>query len=62
MARDVGTMGEIEADEMSYWTQEEYEKFIAAIKDKPQSFYDFKIVLGNLFIALAIFLMIIPKF
>ncbi len=55
-------MGEIEADEMSYWTQEEYEKFIAAIKDKPQSFYDFKIVLGNLFIALAIFLMIIPKF
>ena len=25
MARDVGTMGEKEADEMSFWTQEEYD-------------------------------------
>ena len=44
VARDVGTMGEKEADEMSFWTQEEYEKFIAAIKDKPQSFYAFEIL------------------
>ena len=27
VARDVGTMGEKEADEMSFWTQEEYESF-----------------------------------
>ena len=44
VARDVGTMGEKEADEMSFWTQEEYEKFITAIKDKPQSFYAFEIL------------------
>ena len=44
VARDVGTMGEKEADEMSFWTHEEYEKFIAAIKDKPQSFYAFEIL------------------
>ena len=44
VARDVGTMGEKEADEMSFWTHEEYEKFITAIKDKPQSFYAFEIL------------------
>lgn len=44
VARDVGTMGEKEADEMSFWTQEEYEKFIAAIKYKHQSFYAFEIL------------------
>lgn len=44
VARDVGTMGEKEADEMSFWTQEEYEKFVAVIKDKPQSFYAFEIL------------------
>jgi phage integrase len=44
VARDVGTMGEKEADEMSFWTQAEYEKFIDAIKDKPQSFYAFEIL------------------
>lgn len=44
VARDVRTMGEKEADEMSFWTQEEYEKFIAAIKDKSQSFYAFEIL------------------
>lgn len=27
VARDVGAMGEKEADEMSFWTQEEYESF-----------------------------------
>lgn len=44
VARDVGTIGEKEADEMSFWAQEEYEKFIAAIKDKPQSLYAFEIL------------------
>ena len=44
VARDVRTIREKEADEMSFWTQEEYEKFIAAIKDKPQSFYAFEIL------------------
>ena len=27
MGREVGAMGEKEADEMSFWTQEEYESF-----------------------------------
>ena len=44
VARDVGTMGEKEADEMSFWTQEEYESFIKVVKDKPQSFYAFEIL------------------
>lgn len=44
VAKDVGTMGEKEADEMSFWTQEEYEKFVAVIKDKPQSLYAFEIL------------------
>ena len=43
-ARDVGSMGEKEANEMLFWTQDEYEKFISAIKDKPQSFYAFEIL------------------
>ena len=37
-------MGEKEAEEMSFWTQEEYERFIEAVKDKPQSFYAFEIL------------------
>ncbi|MDD7318522.1 MAG: tyrosine-type recombinase/integrase [Prevotellaceae bacterium] len=44
VARDVGTMGEKEADEMLFWTQDEYEKFIEAIKDKTESFYAFEIL------------------
>ena len=44
MARDVGTMGEKESDEMLFWTQEEYEAFIKAVKDKPQSYYAFEIL------------------
>ncbi len=43
-ARDVGSMGEKEASEMLFWTQGEYEQFILAIKDKPQSFYAFEIL------------------
>lgn len=44
VARDVGTMGKKEADEMLFWTQEEYETFIIAVKDKPQSYYAFEIL------------------
>ena len=44
VARDAGTMGEKEADEMSFWTQEEYESFIEAVKGKPQSLYAFEIL------------------
>lgn len=44
VARDVGTMGEKEADEMLFWTHEEYETFIKAVKDKPQSYYAFEIL------------------
>ena len=29
VARDVGSIGEKEADEMLFWTQDEYERFIA---------------------------------
>ena len=44
VARDVGTMGEKEENEMLFWTREEYEAFVEAIKDKPQSFYAFGIL------------------
>lgn len=44
VARDVGTMGEKEASEMLFWTQDEYEAFIEVVKDKPQSFYAFEIL------------------
>ena len=37
-------MGEKEADEMLFWTQDEYERFIEAIKDKPESFYAFELL------------------
>lgn len=44
VARDVGSMGETEADEMLFWTQDEYERFIEAIKDKPELFYAFELL------------------
>lgn len=44
VARYVGTMGEKEADEMLFWTQEEYEAFIKAVKDKPYLYYAFEIL------------------
>ena len=44
VARDVGSIGEKEADEMLFWTQDEYERFIEAIKDKPESFYAFELL------------------
>ncbi len=44
VARDVGIMGEKDASEMLFWTQEEYEKFLEVIKSKPRSFYAFEIL------------------
>lgn len=36
-----GTMGKGKADEMQFWTQEEFEVFIEFVKDKPVSYYAF---------------------
>ena len=33
-----------EANEMLFWTQDEYERFIEAIKDKPESCYAFELL------------------
>lgn len=44
VAREVGLVGEKEANEMLFWTREEYEAFVEAIKDKPKSFYAFEIL------------------
>ena len=34
-------MGKGKAEEMNFWTQEEFEVFIEAVKDKPVSYYAF---------------------
>ena len=39
-----GHMGEKEAGEMKFWTNEEYLKFAEAIMDKPQSYYAFEML------------------
>lgn len=36
-----GGMGKGKAEEMQFWTQEEFEQFVDAIKDKPISYYAF---------------------
>lgn len=36
-----GSMGKGRAEEMQFWTQEEFETFIDALKDKPVSYYAF---------------------
>lgn len=36
-----GGMGKGKAEEMNFWTQEEFEVFIEAVKDKPVSYYAF---------------------
>lgn len=36
-----GSMGKGKADEMKFWTQEEFETFIEFVKDKPISYYAF---------------------
>lgn len=50
-----GPLGKGKADEMNFWTKEEYLRFIEAVKDKPVSYYAFQILywcgirLGELF-------------
>ncbi|MUP47829.1 site-specific integrase [Veillonellaceae bacterium M2-8] len=44
VARDFGSMGEKEVDEMLFGTKDEYERFVEAIKDKPESFYAFELL------------------
>lgn len=36
-----GSMGKGKAEEMQFWTQEEFEMFIDAVRDKPVSYYAF---------------------
>lgn len=36
-----GSMGKSHADEMSFWTQEEFEMFVEYVRDKPVSYYAF---------------------
>lgn len=36
-----GGMGKGKAEEMQFWTQEEFEEFIEAVRDKPRSYYAF---------------------
>ena len=36
-----GSIGKGKADEMSFWTQTEFEQFIDCVKDKPRSYYGF---------------------
>ncbi|MGI6348307.1 MAG: tyrosine-type recombinase/integrase [Eubacteriales bacterium] len=44
VARDVGSMGEKEANEMQFWTQAKFETFVEAVKDKDQSYFAFEIL------------------
>ena len=37
-------MGKGKAEEMLFWTKEEYLKFIEAVKDKPYSYHAFQIL------------------
>lgn len=41
-----GPLGKGKADEMNFWTKEEYLKFIEAVKEKPISYYAFQIFTG----------------
>ena len=36
-----GTIGKGKAEEMKFWTQEEFERFLDCVKDKPVSYYGF---------------------
>jgi integrase len=40
--KQAGAMGKDQADEMQYWTQEEFETFVECVKDKPVSYMAFK--------------------
>lgn len=39
VARKVGSMGKEESKEMLFWTQEEFQKFLEQVADKPLSYY-----------------------
>lgn len=39
-----GSMGKGKAEEMNFWTQEEFETFVGVVKDKPVSYMAFKIL------------------
>lgn len=39
VARKAGTMGKEENKEMEFWTQEEFQKFLECVADKPISYY-----------------------
>ena len=41
ITQQAGSMGKGKAEEMKFWTQEEFETFIEAIKDKQISYYAF---------------------
>lgn len=40
--KQAGSMGKGQAEEMKYWTQDEFETFIECVKDKPISYMAFK--------------------
>lgn len=40
-AKQAGSMGKGKAEEMNYWTQEEFDNFLEAVSDKPVSKYAF---------------------
>lgn len=44
VARKAGTMGKEENKEMEFWTQEEFQKFLECVADKPISYYAFEIL------------------
>ena len=43
-ASKVGYIGSKEAEEMQFWTKEEYQRFAEAIMDKPMSYYAFEML------------------
>ncbi len=44
VARKAGSMGKEKSKEVEFWTQEEYQKFIEVVADKPVSFYAFEVL------------------
>ncbi len=44
VARKAGSMGKAESKEMSFWTQQEYEKFVESVADKEESYMAFEIL------------------
>lgn len=44
VARKAGTMGKEENKEMEFWTQEEFQKFLECVVDKPISYYAFEML------------------